>query len=101
MSYNCIITDGKGIMHTEDYVFHLCGFIYINASNSIFVGDVQSIWKIEELRAKSVKQHTLETGFSCAKVISRFRIYEICPRGNQEFCLLVSIVKPYLQICPK
>ncbi|XXG84159.1 hypothetical protein AAC387_Pa10g1738 [Persea americana] len=31
------------------------------------LGDVQSIWKIEELRAKSVKQHSLETGFSCAK----------------------------------
>ncbi|XP_058084114.1 uncharacterized protein LOC131231826 [Magnolia sinica] len=31
------------------------------------IGDAQSIWKIEELRSKSVKQHTLATGFSCAK----------------------------------
>nr|CAD1828412.1 unnamed protein product [Ananas comosus var. bracteatus] len=31
------------------------------------VGDSQSIWKIDSLRAKSVKQHTLTSGFSCAK----------------------------------
>ncbi|XP_008780118.2 uncharacterized protein LOC103699901 [Phoenix dactylifera] len=31
------------------------------------IGDAQSIWKIEKLRAKSVKGQTLASGFSCAK----------------------------------
>ncbi|CAK9145526.1 unnamed protein product [Ilex paraguariensis] len=31
------------------------------------IGDIDSLWKIEELRAESMKQHTLATGFSCAK----------------------------------
>ncbi|WOL00384.1 hypothetical protein Cni_G09097 [Canna indica] len=31
------------------------------------IGDAQSIWKIEKLRAKSVKQTTVSCGFSCAK----------------------------------
>ncbi|KAH7650593.1 hypothetical protein IHE45_U001400 [Dioscorea alata] len=31
------------------------------------VGDAQSIWKIDKLRSKSVKQHTLATGFAYAK----------------------------------
>ncbi|XP_068635135.1 uncharacterized protein [Aristolochia californica] len=30
-------------------------------------GDVESLWKIEELRLKTVKHHNLATGFSCAK----------------------------------
>ncbi|KAG5554940.1 hypothetical protein RHGRI_012482 [Rhododendron griersonianum] len=30
-------------------------------------GDVDSLWKIEKLRSESMKQHTLVTGFSCAK----------------------------------
>ncbi|TKY54116.1 hypothetical protein E2542_SST18522 [Spatholobus suberectus] len=30
-------------------------------------GDTESLWKIEKLRSDSMKQHTLETGFSCAK----------------------------------
>jgi hypothetical protein len=30
-------------------------------------GDTKSLWKIEELRAGSMKQHTLATGLSCAK----------------------------------
>ncbi|WOL16171.1 hypothetical protein Cni_G24953 [Canna indica] len=31
------------------------------------IGDSQSIWEIEKLRAKSVKQITVSCGFSCAK----------------------------------
>lgn len=30
-------------------------------------GDVDSLWKIEQLRSESMKSHTLATGFSCAK----------------------------------
>ncbi|XP_050886125.1 uncharacterized protein LOC127091507 [Lathyrus oleraceus] len=30
-------------------------------------GDTESLWKIEKLRSDSMKQHTLATGFSCAK----------------------------------
>ncbi|KAG9445130.1 hypothetical protein H6P81_016470 [Aristolochia fimbriata] len=30
-------------------------------------GDVESLWKIEDLRSKTVKQHNLATGVSCAK----------------------------------
>ncbi|KAK3417807.1 hypothetical protein EUGRSUZ_H03774 [Eucalyptus grandis] len=31
------------------------------------VGDVESLWKIEKLRSESMKQHTMGSGFSCAK----------------------------------
>ncbi|CAL5415787.1 unnamed protein product [Camellia sinensis] len=31
------------------------------------IGDVDSLWKIEKLRSESIKQHTLLSGFSCAK----------------------------------
>ncbi|ONK67148.1 uncharacterized protein A4U43_C06F16470, partial [Asparagus officinalis] len=31
-------------------------------------GDAESIWKIEKLRSKAVKKHTLASGISCAKV---------------------------------
>ncbi|KAL7178082.1 hypothetical protein ACSBR2_031270 [Camellia fascicularis] len=31
------------------------------------IGDVDSLWKIEKLRSESMKQHTLLSGFSCAK----------------------------------
>ncbi|KAI6693119.1 hypothetical protein NL676_020829 [Syzygium grande] len=31
------------------------------------VGDVESLWKIEKLRSESMKQHTVGSGFSCAK----------------------------------
>ncbi|XP_058076237.1 uncharacterized protein LOC131224839 isoform X2 [Magnolia sinica] len=31
------------------------------------VGDAESIWKIEKLRSNSWKQHSLASGFSCAK----------------------------------
>lgn len=34
----------------------------------LFVGDTESLWKIEKLRSDSMKKHTLATGFSCAKV---------------------------------
>ncbi|KAI4345465.1 hypothetical protein L6164_012589 [Bauhinia variegata] len=30
-------------------------------------GDTESLWKIEKIRSQSMKQHTLATGFSCAK----------------------------------
>ncbi|GER56338.1 adenylyl cyclase [Striga asiatica] len=30
-------------------------------------GDVDSLWKIEKWRSKAMKQHSLSTGFSCAK----------------------------------
>ncbi|KAK7292313.1 hypothetical protein RIF29_08091 [Crotalaria pallida] len=30
-------------------------------------GNTESLWKIEKLRSESMKQHTLATGFSCAK----------------------------------
>ncbi|KAL5731047.1 hypothetical protein ACHQM5_003809 [Ranunculus cassubicifolius] len=30
-------------------------------------GDVESIWKIEELRSKAMEKHNLATAFSCAK----------------------------------
>ncbi|OVA04353.1 hypothetical protein BVC80_1395g63 [Macleaya cordata] len=30
-------------------------------------GDVESIWEVEKLRSDSMKQHTLISGFSCAK----------------------------------
>ncbi|XP_027332570.1 uncharacterized protein LOC113847577 [Abrus precatorius] len=30
-------------------------------------GDTESLWKIENLRSNSMKQHTLATGFACAK----------------------------------
>ncbi|XP_027164808.1 uncharacterized protein LOC113764959 [Coffea eugenioides] len=30
-------------------------------------GDVDSLWKVEKLRSESKKQHTLASGFSCAK----------------------------------
>ncbi|KAK7348206.1 hypothetical protein VNO80_22756 [Phaseolus coccineus] len=30
-------------------------------------GDTKSLWKIEKLRSDTMKQHTLATGFSCAK----------------------------------
>jgi len=36
-------------------------FIYIE-------GDTKSLWTIEKLRSETMKQHTLATGFSCAKV---------------------------------
>ncbi|KAI5397415.1 hypothetical protein KIW84_063287 [Lathyrus oleraceus] len=35
-------------------------------------GDTESLWKIEKLRSDSMKQHTLATGFSCAKVANPF-----------------------------
>lgn len=31
------------------------------------IGDVESLWKIEKLRSESMKQHTVASGFSCAK----------------------------------
>ncbi|KAA8527486.1 hypothetical protein F0562_034799 [Nyssa sinensis] len=31
------------------------------------IGEIDSLWKIEKLRSDSMKQHTLATGFSCAK----------------------------------
>ncbi|XP_057475441.1 uncharacterized protein LOC130763533 isoform X2 [Actinidia eriantha] len=31
------------------------------------IGDVDSLWKIEELRSKCTKQHSLSSGFSCVK----------------------------------
>ncbi|KAL5782370.1 hypothetical protein ACOSP7_007399 [Xanthoceras sorbifolium] len=31
------------------------------------IGDTESLWKIEKLRSESMKQHSLVTGFSCAK----------------------------------
>ncbi|KAK6930114.1 hypothetical protein RJ641_004208, partial [Dillenia turbinata] len=31
------------------------------------IGDTESLWKIEKLRSELMKQHTLATGFSCAK----------------------------------
>ena len=34
----------------------------------LFVGDTESLWKIEKLRSETMKQHTLATGLSCAKV---------------------------------
>ncbi|XP_044498305.1 uncharacterized protein LOC123220267 [Mangifera indica] len=30
-------------------------------------GDTEALWNIEKLRSESIKQHTLATGFSCAK----------------------------------
>lgn len=30
-------------------------------------GDVESLWKIESLRSQAMKQHSVSTGFSCAK----------------------------------
>ncbi|KAH6768578.1 alpha/beta-Hydrolases superfamily protein [Perilla frutescens var. frutescens] len=30
-------------------------------------GDVESLWKIERLRSQAMKQHSVSTGFSCAK----------------------------------
>ncbi|PRQ39150.1 hypothetical protein RchiOBHm_Chr4g0421891 [Rosa chinensis] len=32
-----------------------------------FAGDVESLWEIEKLRSESQKQHTVVSGFSCAK----------------------------------
>jgi hypothetical protein len=40
----------------------------VHAFFFLFVGDTESLWKIEKLRSDSMKQHTLATGFSCAKV---------------------------------
>ncbi|KAL3505779.1 hypothetical protein ACH5RR_031161 [Cinchona calisaya] len=31
------------------------------------IGDVDSLWKVEKLRSESKKQHTLASGFACAK----------------------------------
>ncbi|XP_039156660.1 uncharacterized protein LOC104415025 isoform X2 [Eucalyptus grandis] len=31
------------------------------------VGDIESLWKTEKLRCESMKQHTVGSGFSCAK----------------------------------
>ncbi|XP_030923743.1 uncharacterized protein LOC115950659 [Quercus lobata] len=31
------------------------------------IGDTETLWKIEKLRSESMKQHSLVTGFSCAK----------------------------------
>ena len=31
-------------------------------------GDVDSLWKVEQLRSECMKQHTLSSGFSCVKV---------------------------------
>ncbi|KAF3456143.1 hypothetical protein FNV43_RR00793 [Rhamnella rubrinervis] len=31
------------------------------------IGDTESLWRIEKLRSESMKQHTLVSGFSCAK----------------------------------
>ncbi|XP_062174870.1 uncharacterized protein LOC133880026 [Alnus glutinosa] len=31
------------------------------------IGDTATLWKIEKLRSESMKQHTLASGFSCAK----------------------------------
>lgn len=31
------------------------------------IGDTESLWKIEKLRSEMMKQHSLRTGFSCAK----------------------------------
>ncbi|KAL3727495.1 hypothetical protein ACJRO7_032257 [Eucalyptus globulus] len=32
------------------------------------VGDIESLWKTEKLRCESMKQHTVGSGFSCAKL---------------------------------
>ncbi|XP_039156047.1 uncharacterized protein LOC104415021 [Eucalyptus grandis] len=38
------------------------------------VGDIESLWKTEKLRCESMKQHTLGSGFSCAKVVYKRRL---------------------------
>ncbi|KAF9623150.1 hypothetical protein IFM89_037731, partial [Coptis chinensis] len=41
-------------------------FFWLNL-NTRTTGDVESIWKIENLRSKAMEKHNLDTGFSCAK----------------------------------
>ncbi|RVX22095.1 hypothetical protein CK203_001488 [Vitis vinifera] len=43
-------------------VYQAMGFIPCGIS-----GDTESLWKIEKLRSEMMKQHSLRTGFSCAK----------------------------------
>lgn len=37
-------------------------------ANFCFIGDAEFLWKIEKLRSESVKQHTIASAISCAKV---------------------------------
>lgn len=49
-------------------ICEVCGLSFLSIWGSS-AGDVQSIWKIDELRSQSTKQHTPGTAIACAKVI--------------------------------
>lgn len=42
--------------------------LFLKCFEFLFIGDTGSLWRIEKLRSESMKQHTLVSGFSCAKV---------------------------------
>ncbi|XP_077233819.1 uncharacterized protein LOC143876082 [Tasmannia lanceolata] len=69
----CYKTDNWGLISKYSKKFIQAGVKLRRTTFGIWMefaakrGDAQSIWKIEELRLKTVNQHNLATGFSCAK----------------------------------
>ncbi|XP_030463159.1 uncharacterized protein LOC115682931 [Syzygium oleosum] len=69
----CYNTDNWGLLTKYSKRFVKDGVKLHRAAFDIWmefaakVGDVESLWKIEKLRSESMKQHTVGSGFSCAK----------------------------------
>ncbi|XP_030548261.1 uncharacterized protein LOC115753682 [Rhodamnia argentea] len=69
----CYDTDNWGLLTKYSTRFIKDGVKLHRAAFDIWmdfaakVGDVESLWKIEKLRSESMKQHTVGSGFSCAK----------------------------------
>ncbi|XP_039164203.1 uncharacterized protein LOC120286433 [Eucalyptus grandis] len=71
--YICDDTDNWGLLTKYSKRFVKNGVNLHKAAFDIWmefaakVGDIESLWKTEKLRCESMKQHSLGSGFSCAK----------------------------------
>ncbi|KAL3727519.1 hypothetical protein ACJRO7_032281 [Eucalyptus globulus] len=81
------------------------------------VGDIESLWKTEKLRCESMKQHTLGSGFSCAKgylldgkpeeaatvihvlnqLVSEW-LFEVIKRKKEDDCKVSSLLNTGLEV---
>lgn len=52
-----------------EQIIFLCELKFKFLKREIFAGDSLSIWEIEKLRSNTIKQHTVSSAFSCAKVV--------------------------------
>ncbi|KAJ0092965.1 hypothetical protein Patl1_25588 [Pistacia atlantica] len=57
-------------------------------------GDTEALWKIEKLRSESMKQHTLMTGFSCAKGL-------LLERKPEEAAAIIQVLNQTLSDAKK